>query len=141
MSEKLECVVYNQKMDGTEQGRLEYKQFSSSWSLLQLHFKFCLIFSFFNDHFLSFILASVATNHKTANESDLLNNIAGVLKYTHDKIGDRSWKDSNEWDWILKYLWTWTTLYENGSHYGTTIQFCTNFPHKYTTLISTIGFP
>ena len=26
-------------------------------------------------------------------------------------------------------------LYENGSHYGS------NFPHKYTTLIKTIGFP
>ena len=34
-----------------------------------------------------FILASVAANHKTTTESDLLNNIAGVLKYTHDKIG------------------------------------------------------
>ena len=33
------------------------------------------------------ILASVAANHKTTTESDLLNNIAGVLKYTHDKIG------------------------------------------------------
>ena len=50
-------------------------------------FKFCLIFSFFNDHFLLFVLASVAANHKTATKSDLLNNIAGVLKYTHDKIG------------------------------------------------------
>ena len=29
---------------------------------------FCLIFSFFNDHFLLFILASVAANHKTATE-------------------------------------------------------------------------
>ena len=49
--------------------------------------KFCLIFSFFNDHFLLFILASVAANHKTAYESDLLNNIAGVLNYHHGKIG------------------------------------------------------
>ena len=29
-------------------------------------------FLFFNDHFLLFILASVATNHKTAAESDVL---------------------------------------------------------------------
>ena len=27
---------------------------------------------------------------------------------------------------------------ENGSHYGTTIQFCSNLPHKYKTLISII---
>ena len=56
---------------------------------LQAEF-FCnllVFFSFFNDHFLLFILASVATNHKTATESDLLNNITGVLKYVHDKIG------------------------------------------------------
>ena len=46
-----------------------------------------LDFFFFNDHFLLFILTSVAANHKTATESDLLNNIAGVLKYAHDKIG------------------------------------------------------
>ena len=40
-----------------------------------------------NKHFLFFILTSVAANHKTATESDLLNNIAGVWKYNHDKIG------------------------------------------------------
>ena len=52
------------------------------------YIQFCLIFSFcFNDHFLLFILASVAANHKTATESDVLNKIAGVLKYAHDKIG------------------------------------------------------
>ena len=41
----------------------------------------------FNDHFLLFVPASVAADHKTATESDLLKSIAGVLKYTHDKIG------------------------------------------------------
>ena len=57
-----------------------------------------------------FIYSShVAANHKTATESDVLNKIAGVLKYAPD-----------------------------GSRYGTTIQFCPNFPHKYTTVISTI---
>ena len=30
--------------------------------------QFCLIFSFFNNHFLLFILASVAANHKTTTE-------------------------------------------------------------------------
>ena len=85
MSEKFTFVVYKEKMVSTEQGGLEYKQFSSSWSLLQLHLSFAWFF--FNDHFLLFILASVAANHKTATESDLLNNIAGVLKYAHDKIG------------------------------------------------------
>ena len=44
-------------------------------------FRFCLIFSFL------VVLASVAANDKAATESDLLNNIAGVLKYAHDKIG------------------------------------------------------
>ena len=44
-------------------------------------------FSFFNDPFLLFILASIAASHKTATDSDLLNNITGVLKYAHDKIG------------------------------------------------------
>ena len=28
--------------------------------------------------------------------------------------------------------------FENDTQYGTTIQFCSNFPHKYTTRISTI---
>ena len=46
-----------------------------------------MIFSFFNDCFLLFILASVAANHKIATESDVLNKIAGVLKYPHDKTG------------------------------------------------------
>ena len=45
------------------------------------------MFSFFNDPFLLFILAKVAANHKAATASDLLNNVAGVLKYAHDKIG------------------------------------------------------
>ena len=52
-----------------------------------ISFKFYLIFSFSNDHFLLFILASVAANHKIATEPELLNNIAGVLKSAHDKIG------------------------------------------------------
>ena len=48
---------------------------------------FASFFFFFNDHFLLFILASVAANHKTATESDVLNKITGVLKYAHEKIG------------------------------------------------------
>ena len=87
MSEKFACVVYNGKMVGTEQGSLEYKQVSSSWSLLQMHLSFAWFFLFFNGHFISFILAYVAAHYKTATESDLLNNMAGVLKYAHDKIG------------------------------------------------------
>ena len=46
-----------------------------------------LDFFFFYDYFLVFILASVATNHKTTSESDLLNKIARVSKYAPDKIG------------------------------------------------------
>ena len=87
MSEKFAYVVYKEKMVATEQGSHEYKQFSSRWSLLQLRLSFAWFFLFFNDHFLLVILASVTANHKTATESDLLNNIAGVLKYAHDKIG------------------------------------------------------
>ena len=49
-------------------------------------FSFAWFFLFFYDHFLLFILASVAANHKTATKSDVLNKIAGVLKYAHDKI-------------------------------------------------------
>ena len=86
VSEKFACVVYMEKMVDTEQGSLKYKQFSLSWSLLQLHLSFAWVF-FFNDHFFLFILASASANHKTATDSDLLNNIAGVLKYAHDKIG------------------------------------------------------
>ena len=33
------------------------------------------------------VLASVASNHKTATEADALNKIAGVLKYAPDRIG------------------------------------------------------
>ena len=87
MSEKIACVVFKEKMVGTEQWSLEYKHVSSSWRLLQLYLSFTWFLLFFNDPFLLFILASVAANHKTATESDLLNNIAGVLKYAHEKIG------------------------------------------------------
>ena len=64
-------------------------------------FSFAWFFlSFFNDHFILFILANVAANHKTTTTgSDMLNKIVGVL---------------------------------------IAIQFCSNFPHKYTTFISTI---
>ena len=81
MSEKVACVVCKEKMVGTEQGSLEYKQSSSRWSLLQL----LDFFFFFIDHFILFILASLDANDKTATESELLNNIAGV-KYAHNKI-------------------------------------------------------
>ena len=81
--------------------RLEYQKSLRVWFtrkkwLAQIFFKlkssaiafrFCLMFSLFNDHFPLFILASVAANHKIATDSDLLNNIAGVLKYAHDKTG------------------------------------------------------
>ena len=37
--------------------------------------------------FLLFALASVVANHKAATEADVLNKIAGILKYAPDKIG------------------------------------------------------
>ena len=48
-----------------------------------------MIFFFFKNHFLSFVLvlASVAANHKTVTESDVLNKIDGVLKYAPNKTG------------------------------------------------------
>ena len=65
-------------MVGTEQG---------SGSLLQINLDLLDFFFFLNDHFLLFILASVAANHKTVTESDVLNKTAGVLKYGPEKIG------------------------------------------------------
>ena len=52
-----------------------------------MHLGFAWFFSIFNDRFLLFVLASVTASHKTATGSELLNNIAGVLKYAHDKFG------------------------------------------------------
>ena len=37
--------------------------------------------------FLLIVLASVVANHKTTTEAEVLNKIAGILKYTPDKIG------------------------------------------------------
>ena len=65
-------------MVGTEQG---------SWSLLQINLVLLDFFFFINDHFILFILASVAANRKTATESDMLSKTAGVLKYGPEKIG------------------------------------------------------
>ena len=86
MSEKLACVVYKEKWLAQSRGALNINKFLQAKSSA-IAFTFCLICSFFHDRFLLFILASVADNHKTATESDLLNNIAGVLKYTHNKFG------------------------------------------------------
>ena len=65
-------------MVGTEQGR---------WSLLQINLVLLDFFFFINDHFVLFILASVAANRETATESDMLSKTAGVLKYGPEKIG------------------------------------------------------
>ena len=97
-----------------------------------------LIFSVFNDHFLLFILASVAANHKTATESDVLKKNCWNIKV----------RSRQNWCWgrgkvitvkETEYLNTceYGAHYENGSHYGTTIQFCSNVFDKYTTLKST----
>ena len=40
-----------------------------------------------NDHFLLFVLTSVATNHKIITELDVLIKTAGALKYSLGKIG------------------------------------------------------
>ena len=72
------------------EGSIEYKQVVNltnllSRNLLQSHLVLLDFFIFFNDHFLLFVLASAAANHKTATKADVLNKI--VLKYAPDKIG------------------------------------------------------
>ena len=59
MSEKFACVVYKGKngWHRTGEPRIETIFFKLKFSAIG--FKFCLFFSFFNDHFLLFILASV----------------------------------------------------------------------------------
>ena len=67
-------------------------------------FKDSYVATFFNDHFLLFVVASVVANHKTATEADVLNKIAGVLKCSPDKVGAGSLgktADNNEWDSIF----------------------------------------
>ena len=67
-------------------------------------FSFAWFLHFFNDHFLLFVLASVVANHKTATGADVLNKIAGVLKYAPDKIGAGcrgKTADNDEWGWIF----------------------------------------
>ena len=54
--------------------------------------------------FLLFVLASVVANHKTATEANVLNKIAGILKYTPDKIGEEAREktgDNDKSDWMF----------------------------------------
>ena len=46
-----------------------------------------IIQNFIEFHFLLFVLANVAANHKTTTEEEVLDKIAGVLKKAPDKIG------------------------------------------------------
>ena len=73
------------KMIDPEQGSLKINKFPKVEVFCSC-IQFCLIFHFFNDHFILFVLASVATNHKTT-EEDVLNKIARILKHTPGKIG------------------------------------------------------
>ena len=65
------------------------------------------------------LIVSVAANHKTATESDLLNNIAGVLKYVHNKTGAGIVERWYQWMrlniWVLvnmdHTIWKWFTLW------------------------------
>ena len=79
-------------MEDTEEGSLEYEQIGNLTNLLKqkssaIAFSFAWGFHFFNNYFLLFVLASVVASHKAATEADVLNKIAGVLKYAPDKIG------------------------------------------------------
>ena len=54
--------------------------------------------------FLLFALASGVGNHKAATEADVLNKIAGILKYAPDKIGAGGrgkTGDNDKWDWMF----------------------------------------
>ena len=134
-------MVYKEKMVGTERRSLEYKQVFSSWSLLQLHLSFAWFFLFLMITLFYFYQQALPPIIKPP-PSQLCWTI--LLEYQSTlmtKLVLGSCKDeSNEWDSIVKYLWIRTTLYENSSHYGTPIQFSSNFPHKYTTCWSIIGF-
>ena len=133
-------MVFKEKIVGTERRSLDYKQASSCWNLLQLHLSFAWFFLFLMITLFYFYQQALPPIIKPP-PSQLCWTI--LLEYQSTlmtKLVLGSWKDNNEWDWIFEYLWIWTTLYENGLHYGTTIQFCSNFPHKYATLITTIGF-
>ena len=77
-------------MVGTEEGGLEYIQVVNLTNLLKqkssaIALSFASFLHFFDDHFLVFVLASIAINHKATTEADVLNEI--VLKYAPDKIG------------------------------------------------------
>ena len=79
-------------MVGTQEGSLEYKEIVNLTNSLKqkssaIAFNFLWILHFFNDHFLLFVLASIVDYHKNATQTDVLNKIAGVLKYDPDKIG------------------------------------------------------
>ena len=85
-------MVYWEKMVGTEEGSLEYKQLVNLTNLLKqrssaIAFSFAWFLHFFNDHDLLFVLGSIVANHKTATEADVLNKTARVLNYVPDKPG------------------------------------------------------
>ena len=103
-------------------------------SAIAFSFTWCFLFFLMTLSFV--ILAWVAANHKTATESDVLNKIAGVRSWQNWCWGRRKMIIMNENEYFNTCKFG--PHYENGPHYGTTIQFCSNLPHKYTTLISTI---
>ena len=80
------CVVCQEKQLDTEEGSLECKQIANLKKSSAIAFSFTRVFHFLMI-FLLFALASVVGNHKAATEADVLNKIAGILKYAPDKIG------------------------------------------------------
>ena len=80
------CVVCQEKQLDTEEGSLECKQIANLKKSSAIAFSFTRVFHFLMI-FLLFVLASVVANHKAATEADVLNKIAGILKYAPDKIG------------------------------------------------------
>ena len=79
------------KMVEIEEGSLEYKQIVNLTNLLKqkssaIAFSFAGFLHFFNDPFLLFVPASAIANHKTTTEADVLNKIAGELKFAPNKI-------------------------------------------------------
>ena len=73
-------MVYEEKWLAQSRGALNINNLLQAEVFCNCIEVLLVFFFFFNDHFLLFVLASVAANHKTATESELLNNIAVVLK-------------------------------------------------------------
>ena len=108
MSEKSACVVHKEKMVDTEQGSLEYKQYPSSWSLLQLHLNLAWIFGFFF-FFLSFIYSNKRCGISQSRHQ------VGPVDQHYQSIKVLLWQN---WCWCRGKIAMNVTEYLNSCEYG-----------------------